>query len=371
MKFRTAILFAILFLGYTSASQTKFNVQIEFPFSIDLKTVTVSYHDGLKYRDVFVDTLNHTVRVNGNSNLSYPIILITSGSEGNSDKVFKNYVILKKNAKITFANRSDFSEDKLLNAVSMLDFGESRFNEYAKTELDSIKNYLLWNGAYLNDSVAIYNKYYDLLSNLKKRKWDFVKSDQSFYSLWMFKDDFIYDTNYDKDTLLNVYASHFASRFSKTPEAKQIISALNERQSTFVGKQAPLFISHDYNGRKIDLSKFIGEKYVILNFWATWCEPCMAEMPVIDSIFRMYSGKGVEIISISLDRNFEKCKQVIQKQQMNWTNIINDPRVEKAYGDPNGIPQVYLVDKTGKIIYSKSESDDGDLQKLLLVIREL
>jgi hypothetical protein len=97
----------------------------------------------------------------------------------------------------------------------------------------------------------------------------------------------------------------------------------------------------------------------------------MEEMPVIDSIFRMHSDKEIEIISISLDRDFEKCKQVIQREQMLWTNIINDPRLENAFGNSPGIPQVYLVDKAGKIIYSRSESEDYDLQKLLHIIEGL
>jgi thiol-disulfide isomerase/thioredoxin len=371
LNFRSTILFAILFCGNTTFSQTRFSVEIKFPLSIDLKTVTVSYHNGYKYQGFVLDTFKHTAKVAGISSLSYPMILVTSSSGGNFNGVFKRYVILKKNAKITFANRSDFLEDKLVNAVSILDFGESRFNEYAKTELDSIKNYLLSNRPYLNDSIPIYNKYIDLESNLKRRKWDFIKADQSLYSLWMFKDEFISDTNYSTDTLLSVYTSNYANKFSETPEAEQIISALNGRQSTVVGKQAPLFISHDYNGRKIDLSKFRGNKYVILNFWATWCGPCMEEMPVIDSIFRMHSDKEIEIISISLDRDFEKCKQVIQREQMLWTNIINDPRLENAFGNSPGIPQVYLVDKAGKIIYSRSESEDYDLQKLLHIIEGL
>ena len=132
-----------------------------------------------------------------------------------------------------------------------------------------------------------------------------------------------------------------------------------------------MFSSKDINGDRIHLSNFRGNKYVLLNFWATWCVPCVAEMPVLDSIYKQYSNKDIVIISISQDRNREKCLKAIQKLKMNWINIINDPVVEGAYGNNPSLPQVYLIDKSGNIIYSRTEKEDYDLKKLLLLIQQL
>ena len=94
-------------------------------------------------------------------------------------------------------------------------------------------------------------------------------------------------------------------------------------------------------------------------------------MPILDSIYRQYSNKEIVIISISQDRNREKCLKAIQKLQMNWINIINEPIIEVAYGNNPSLPQVYLIDKSGNIIYSRTEREDYDLKKLLFLIQQL
>ena len=92
-------------------------------------------------------------------------------------------------------------------------------------------------------------------------------------------------------------------------------------------------------------------------------------MPTLNSIQKL--KKDVAIISVSLDRNKELCLKAINRLQMDWVNIINDPIMESVFGNPQDIPQVYLIDKQGKIIYSRTEEKDYDLNKLFTLIKSL
>lgn len=133
---------------------------------------------------------------------------------------------------------------------------------------------------------------------------------------------------------------------------------------------APLFSAIDLKGDSINLIKF-RNKYVILNFWASWCKPCITEMPILDSIYNYYSKNKIVIISVSQDQNRDNCINAILKYQMNWFNIFNDSMVNSAYGNNPAIPQVYLIDKTGKIIYSRTDDKDYDLKKLISIVKKL
>ncbi len=94
-------------------------------------------------------------------------------------------------------------------------------------------------------------------------------------------------------------------------------------------------------------------------------------MPALDSIYKYCSKNKIAIISVSQDQNKENCLKAIQKYQMNWMNIFNDPMVNNAYGNNPALPQVYLIDKTGKIIYSRTDDKDYDLNKLIGIVKKL
>lgn len=127
------------------------------------------------------------------------------------------------------------------------------------------------------------------------------------------------------------------------------------------GQKAPDFEGVDINGKTIHLSDF-KKKMVLVDFWASWCGPCRHENPNVVQAYTKYhkskfkNGKGLEIISISLDRQEDAWKAAIEKDGLVWRNHIFDQKgsIAQQY-HIRGIPMAYLVDGEGTIIASGDE----------------
>ena len=111
------------------------------------------------------------------------------------------------------------------------------------------------------------------------------------------------------------------------------------------------------DGKELSLKSIIereGNRYVLLEFWATWCAPCMKEVPYLKEAYTKFRGKGFEIYSMSIDEEEDKDKwvQTIQEKGMEWTNVLRTDakNTTEAYG-VQGIPANFLIDcSTGQII---------------------
>lgn len=124
--------------------------------------------------------------------------------------------------------------------------------------------------------------------------------------------------------------------------------------SNKVGDTALDFTLPDPKGKLVKLSDFKG-KYVLLDFWATWCGPCLQEMPNVANAYQKYRGKNFTIMGVSLDRPEAKAKwqDMIVKQNFNWVQV-SDLKLWSSLAallyNVNGIPANFLIDPQGKII---------------------
>ena len=119
--------------------------------------------------------------------------------------------------------------------------------------------------------------------------------------------------------------------------------------STTGGNPAPAFTLQDLNGNNVSLSDFQG-KVVILDFWATWCPPCVKEIPHFIELYEQYKDKGFVMVGISLDQaGISVVKSFAQKYQINYPILMTDGRVDKAYGGIQSIPTTFVIDSAGSI----------------------
>ncbi|MBO4656900.1 MAG: AhpC/TSA family protein [Bacteroidales bacterium] len=109
-------------------------------------------------------------------------------------------------------------------------------------------------------------------------------------------------------------------------------------------------------------------RFIILDFWATWCLPCVKSIPMLKDVYAKYHDKGLEIYSISQDSKAKEWKSYVEENEMTWINVSanSGSKVYKDYGIEI-IPRVFLIDcKTGEILVHESQPDlDGILSNLL------
>ena len=114
-------------------------------------------------------------------------------------------------------------------------------------------------------------------------------------------------------------------------------------------KSAPSFTLQDLNGKQVSLSDFKG-KVVILDFWATWCPPCVKEIPHFIALYEQYKDQGFAIVGISVDREgINVVKSFARKYQVNYPILMTDGQVDKAYGGIPSIPTTFVIDSAGNI----------------------
>ena len=116
--------------------------------------------------------------------------------------------------------------------------------------------------------------------------------------------------------------------------------------------QAPAFTQNDVNGKPVSLASLKG-KYVLVEFWASWCAPCRAGNPNLVKQYQTYKDKGFEIISVSLDNAKQNWLEAIKKDGLPWIQVSDlkgwNNAVGRLYG-VRAVPQSFLLDKEGKVI---------------------
>jgi peroxiredoxin len=140
------------------------------------------------------------------------------------------------------------------------------------------------------------------------------------------------------------------SRFKDSPNLRQKVASDLKRLDK-VGKPAPAFAVQDLSGRTVRLDAYRG-KYVIIDFWATWCAPCIGELPRLQAAYGRYKDSGLEIISISLDETKTAVADFVKVRNLPWPQIHNassSADLVEAFGVVS-IPAAYLVDPEGTVI---------------------
>lgn len=114
------------------------------------------------------------------------------------------------------------------------------------------------------------------------------------------------------------------------------------------------------DGREVDLAK-MKNKVVLVDFWATWCGPCKAEMPNVIATYGKYKEKGFEIVGISLDEDKAEVEKYVGEQKMTWPQYFDgkgwENKIAREYGI-SSIPATFLIGKDGKIIASNLRGED-------------
>ena len=206
---------------------------------------------------------------------------------------------------------------------------------------------------------ALQKKGDSLRAQLKNFGYEFIdENNDSDFSLFILE-GLTGQKGFDLELATKAYESINASIKTKNETNQQISNRIKQKIESDltkikIGMKAPDFTAPDPEGKPITLSNIKG-KVTIVDFWASWCKPCRIENPNLVKLYDKYHSKGLEIISVSLERGNQKAFwiEAIKKDQLSWYNVSNlkfwqDP-IAQAYR-VNSIPATFILDENGILI---------------------
>lgn len=281
-----------------------------------------------------------------------------------------NEVILKENEfkKIIVKNSTTHLEHYELNKTLKLTNDNLRNLVLERTELES-------DSSCVNRNLQIEKINETIRFNLKiirKKKLDYILNHKSsFLSPYLI--------TYYRNTLtldsLEFYYNGLSANVKNSHYGKNVLNQIEletNKVSSNIGDSAFKFTSYNLNHEKISLKSFQGS-YVLLDFWASWCAPCRTEHPDLRELSRNFIPKGLEIISLSVDRDKEKWKKAIEVDSINlWHHIFlgEDANLISSQYNVESLPTYILIDNQG-LIKRRYESTEDQKSRIYNLLKDL
>ncbi|MET4139456.1 TlpA disulfide reductase family protein [Pedobacter sp. UYP1] len=174
-------------------------------------------------------------------------------------------------------------------------------------------------------------------------------------------------SDYEKEMI--AYSEKIKSNFNKNEAVTDFLVRMAKLKSVQIGQLAPDFTMNTLDGKTVKLSALRG-KYVLLDFWASWCQPCRQENPNVVKVYNKYKDRKFTILGISLDKDPVAWKQAVIADGLTWTHAselkdFESPTVRMYQVE--AIPSSFILDPTGKIIAKNLRAEELDtfLEKTL------
>ena len=154
---------------------------------------------------------------------------------------------------------------------------------------------------------------------------------------------------------MHVRFAQFSKQMQNLPQMKQFMEYIEVLQRSQVGKPFIDATTQTITGQEVQLSNICGKgKWVLLDFWASWCTPCVQDIPMLKAAYERYALMGFEICAISLDPDIDRLRDFIAEEELLWYNLIDQPSedatpISKLYG-VQYIPTNFLISPDGKIV---------------------
>ena len=363
---RLVLISFFIFSSFYSNAQYKYSIVLIFPDKFEKDTLSIDIDNILENKSFRIPIKGGKVSLNGKMLTAYSSAKIYF--EKDSQLIDTSFYFGVRPVTIT-CHQSNKSTNPFLEST----FTNIYFQDLSE-KLDEfvLSNHQRMKKAYSNfktaDSLNTYSLKKIFLNQRNRYENDILyflaKHKSSYFSLYYFNSYFVNRADYSNaDSLLNYFLKTFPQSFIQSKEGNAIQVELKTKKIIIEGSLAPNFISLDINKKQLKLVSSIPNQYTLIQFWASWCGPCIREIPLLKTIRDKYSEERLRMISISIDSDLKKWKSAVRKYKVDWLNVNNE-KIQKAYG-VSSIPLIYLISPDGLIIYSSDQTDVSILENLL------
>ena len=368
-----AFFFFILITGSKKlCAQKNLVVNIQIPTSLKSKGFLINYDDGVKTYAVTDSFIKNRLEFNGKFGSEYATLTIKY-AVNDSVSFEDSYFIGTKPVEFDFLsdsstlNKNPFKNCNIRNALEIDRTKMSiKRRVYSKDAINRMNIFWKNNASLVGRVDSITKKFYNNLDYVDRKDLEFIKKNRdNYYSFWRFRTQIVPNNllvhkndSAEIQKLLSLLNTIFPKKYTSTPEGQNLQRLLEGRLFVKKNNIAPGFEIKGIQGNNIRVKDYRG-KYVLLDFWASWCRPCRQMVPHLKELYQKYHSKGLEIISISADTDSSLWKKAVTDEGLNsWANILNKEYNEKdkqiasldiTYGI-DGYPTTILIDKEGKII---------------------
>lgn len=163
------------------------------------------------------------------------------------------------------------------------------------------------------------------------------------------------------------YYHRLSDKAKATDAGKTLYAKIQGLKNAYIGALVKNFQLPDQHDEIQSFDQYKG-KYVLLDFWASWCSPCRASFPRIREVYRKLNGKNFEVVNISIDQNKQAWLKAVREEANPWPQLYDDRKVSYEFFNVSAVPTSYLIDPTGKIIMKEIGFDPkggGEMEKKL------
>jgi peroxiredoxin len=366
MKNIKCFLFAVLVASFanTSADVGNFNLSISTDGKIILQRVQLLNADG--YNNTITESgkefvFSNTVNRYGQYTLS--VSYMNQATKKKGDVTFQLF-LKAGDTKLVFQGTAGKYNLTGASATSQKDF--EAFNTKYQVYLQKVLMFITRLNQYQQSGNKIAaNQIKDSVSKAESARKEMLESfirkhpnsDLSLYVMGIYS-----YVNQDIPEEVISLLSTLGKELQQTDEMMAIRKTAEENKNFIKGAKAPDFTQTDTSGVAITLSSLQG-KYVLIDFWASWCKPCRAQNPSMVRLYQKYKNKGFTILGVSLDAKKEAWLKAIHDDKLEWQHVSDlkfwSNAVAKQY-KITSVPQNFLLDPKGVIIGKNLSEDDLD-----------
>jgi thiol-disulfide isomerase/thioredoxin len=353
---RNIMLLFILLSGYPAVAQNNFSISGNIPPKLNVKKVYLSYRsEGKDYKDSS-GTLNNTYFFRGSIPEATKIHIAAEYNKETEFRFTRDVAGLYiEAAKITVNHLDSFSQTSVHGSKSQETY--IKMNKKLEKSNQEISRLGQLYGQYKaegknEDAKSTVAEIGKIMLEQRSILHDlFFENISSPFAIHIL--EYYENTGATPEQVDSLYAQ-LPQEFQKGPTANKFNEKLEKQRKLSYGKPAPEFIQPDTSGIPVALSSFRG-RYLLIDFWASWCGPCREENPYIVKAFSKYKDKGFHVLSVSLDQKNgkERWLKAIRDDQLTWTHVSDlqfwGNAVAVKY-NIESIPQNFLLDPAGKII---------------------